>query len=123
MAETTLNPVQAVDCPVVVAADPQTAQRLSNVLGQPLSVTVLFTEDHRSAVSLDRHALNMLRAAYFVYQSDRETLLQAMYRERLAQHGVTVVDLTPHRQRLRAEAPRELRSLLSDQLASRQPNR
>ncbi len=45
--------------------------------------------------TLNGRALQMQEARVFVFESDRESLLEAMYRERLVQHGVKAVDLTP----------------------------
>jgi len=91
-----LNAEQPAEQPIVIAvANQELASRLLPSIHSDFRLSVLDASDEGDISLLNQRALAIRTARLFVYESDGESLLQALYRERLVQHGVKTIDATP----------------------------
>jgi hypothetical protein len=98
------------ELPLVGAARSDIAWELARDLEGHTVVAMFESEpDHADVGVVDQRAWAMRNAKCYFYSSKRETLLEAMYRERLMAQGVRVIDLQPQPASKRGDDRPELR--------------
>ena len=97
----------------LVAVSDQATASLLPPLPKGAKLGVLVAKNDDSEDSVHARAYQLRFATHFVYRSDSETPISAMYRERLRNHGATVIDLrrTAARSRVGVFAPAGLNDL------------
>ncbi len=80
---------------MVVASDHRTAASLPP-LPTSARLVVLIQDHDEPEQAVHARALAMRHATHFVYVGGQESLLSAMYRERLTTHGTIAIDLRKH---------------------------
>jgi len=107
--------------PVVAVASQELASRFVASVNQNFQWAVLSANGEDDISLLNRRALAMRSARIFVYESHGESILQAMYRERLAQQGVQAIDVSSSSRRRAYASPVDVQKLLPSLLAALQP--
>lgn len=77
---------------LVVAEDPRVAAMLPP-LPEHVTLAVLIESRDEAFDAIDARALKMRHAHFFVYLSDLESTVSAIFRERLQNHGAVAIDL------------------------------
>jgi len=103
--------------PIIALANQELASLFAASVNHNFQCAVLSASEEEDITLLNRRALAMRSARIFVYESHGETMLQAMYRERLKQQGVKVIDVSSVARRRtsasQVEMQQQLPSLLS----------
>ena len=107
--------------PVVAVASQELASRFVPSVNQNFQWAVLSANGEDDISLINRRALAMRSARIFVYESHGESILQAMYRERLTQQGVQAIDVSSSSRRRAFASPVDVQKQFPSLLAALQP--